>query len=578
VPVTAWQGIRNNGTNAGEYLICGTSDQTNGLLYIGSINGGGSSYLVEYADTDTNVVTTTTSVYGPDHLTNGGLRLVGSYRKSSDTNIFNHGFVWEGTTNDLPSGGTYRSIDYPGATYQFVHSTMGGLAVGNADGPKRIGTKTLPIGPGVAYIYNVLTNGFVTTIPYPGAKSVTAYGIWYNGATSYTICGGYSPALTNNLTNQEIPLTQGKGYLVDYDSFTGKFSHWKSFNYPNGPAKVNFITHFEGISSTETGIYTLAADSVQAGTTNPAQGSWVSVRRNADGSFDNGRWVDLNADDSDNDGDIISSANSVYGNQVVGIVAGVADSSNPLAGCSCGTITNATLPFAYQASVNIAFERSNVIGGSKGNGISLNASKGNVIAMNFIGTDSSGSTNTGFGNGGSGILLTNGSSGNVIGGQEGGSNNPTGVPPVFDAPAQGNLISGNGLDGILITGSSGNNLVSGNFIGTDASGTNTLGNGLDGVGIENSRNNSLLGSSPKQNPLAFYNVIGGNGRDGVHLLKANNTVLQENQIEANTVHGIFASGPCAKSVIKGNEISNNGTNAPTDNVDVSGASGVIYTP
>ena len=78
--------------------------------------------------------------------------------------------------------------------------------------------------------------------------------------------------------------------------------------------------------------------------------------------------------------------------------------------------------------------------------------------------------------------------------------------------------------------------------------------------------------------MAFYNVIGGNGRDGVHLLKANNTIISDNQIEANTMHGIFASGPCAKSVIKGNEISNNGTNSPSDNVDINAATGVIVVP
>ena len=42
---------------------------------------------------------------------------------------------------------------------------------------------------------------------------------------------------------------------------------------------------FEGISSVEKGVYTLSADSVQAGTGDPAQGSWVTVRRNTDGSF-----------------------------------------------------------------------------------------------------------------------------------------------------------------------------------------------------------------------------------------------------------------------------------------------------
>ena len=44
--MTAWQGIRNNGTVSGEYLICGSTNTTTGLLYIGPIAGGGSSFTV----------------------------------------------------------------------------------------------------------------------------------------------------------------------------------------------------------------------------------------------------------------------------------------------------------------------------------------------------------------------------------------------------------------------------------------------------------------------------------------------------------------------------------------------------
>lgn len=326
-PVSAWQGLRNYGDNADQYLICGTSNQTDGLLYVGPISGGGASYPVTYPDT------TSTSVYGPDNLPNDNLRLVGSYKSSADGDtIYNHGFVWDGTLADLPSGGTYRTIDYPDAKYQFTHSTMGNLAVGNADGPMQVGEKTLPIGPGIAYIYDILSATFVANIVYPGSKSTTAYGIWYNGGTSYTICGGYSPVAANNLKDQKLPLTQGRGYLVDYDSATRQFSNWTSFDYPNGPQGVNFITHFEGISSPEPGIYTLSADSVQTDSANLIQGSWVRVSRTREGGFDQGEWVDLNYPGSTHS---VSSSNSVYGNQVVGLVIG-AD------------------PFPYQATVVIA--------------------------------------------------------------------------------------------------------------------------------------------------------------------------------------------------------------------------------
>jgi hypothetical protein len=328
VPVSGWQGLRNYGNNADQYLICGTSKYS-GLLYVGPIaGGGGASYLVIYPGTTTSA----TSVYGPDNLPDGTLRLVGVYKVSGETTPYNHGFVWDGTLADLPSGGTFRTIDYPNAKYQYTHSTMGNLAVGNADGPTQVGEKTLPIGPGIAYIYDIPSATFVANIVYPGSKSNTAYGIWHNGGTSYTICGGYSPLATNNLPDHKLPLTQGRGYLVDYDSATKQFSNWTSFDYPHGPKGVNFVTHFEGISSTEPGIYTLNADSAQTDSAHLVQGSWVRVSRTKEGGFDRGEWVDLNYPGSTHS---VTSSNSVYGNQVVGIVIG-AD------------------PFSYQATVVVA--------------------------------------------------------------------------------------------------------------------------------------------------------------------------------------------------------------------------------
>jgi hypothetical protein len=512
-PVTAWQGIRNNGSTPNQYLICGTSNST-GLLYIGSIQGslGGQSFSVIYPSTSPTV-TTATSVYGPDNLTNG-LRLVGSYRINPST-VFNYGFVWEGTTAQLPSSGSFRRIAYPGATYQFTHSTMGTLAVGNADGPQPVGSNlTVPIGPGIAYIYDLSKSLFVSTIAFPGSKSNSAYGIWLNGGSNYTICGGYSPLAVNNLANERVPLTQGKGFLVDYNSANNTFSNWTSFDYPNGPGGVNFITHFESISSVEPGVYSLCADSVQTGSGNTAQGSWVSVRRQSNGSFDKGTWVDLNYPTNTPN---ISSSNSVYGDQVVGLVV------QPN-----GTPTT----FSYQATVNIDFQLSNVISANTGNGINISGSKGNIIAANYIGTNPSGTSTSGFGNGMNGILVTGAAAGNLIGGQAAGINNPTGsknpANAVFQTPPQGNLISGNQGNGVLINGASTGNVLSGNFIGTDLTGKIALGNGQDGVAITNANNNSLIGCTLFQNPFVFYNVIAGNRGSGLSVKSSNNVTVQAN--------------------------------------------------
>ena len=234
LPISGWQGIRS-GDTAGQYLITGTSGAT-GILYSGSISGQGTSYTVNYPGASS------TSVYGVNNLGGGEVQLVGSYRTSGSSIV--SGFFFQGTTADGAVSGTYSTIAQPGATFNYIHSTMGGLAVGNDDGPTPRG---LPLGPGHALIYNVTTGKVVTDVRFPGSISNTAYGIWYNVGTSYTIVGGFSNRAANNMNNQDAPI--GTGYIVDFNSAggpSGHFSHWKALTYPNG---FNFLTHFEGISS-----------------------------------------------------------------------------------------------------------------------------------------------------------------------------------------------------------------------------------------------------------------------------------------------------------------------------------------
>lgn len=512
-PVSGWQGLRNSDAN-GQYLISGTSG-ANGLLYEGPISGaGGVSYSVNYPNA------TSTSVYGPDNLNGNRVRLVGSYR--NDDGLV-HGFLFEGTTAQLSQSGNYRTIDYPNAKYTYVHSTMGGLAVGNADGPEG----NAPIGAGHAFLYDVAHNTLLPDVIYPGSTSTTAYGVWYNGGASYTIGGGYT-----NLLNSS--RTVGSGYLVDYNSATGHFTNWKSFQYPNGLVGQDYETHFEGISSDQKGVYTISADSGQTGSNNAVQGSLVTVRRNPDGTFGAAGWVDLNYPGARG----LTSANSVAGNQVVGMVIGGADA------------------VSYQATVNVGFQLSNVISGNGGNGIGIYGSNDNRIAMNNIGTDATGTLRRG--NANNGILVTQGAARNLIGGQSTGGNNPT--AGVFVRPPQGNLISGNNANGVLIKNGAVNTLLSGNFVGTSASGNSALGNRLDGVAIENANGNQLIGCTFQQSPFVFYNVLSGNGRNGLRVTNSNNTTVQANfmgvgannaSIVANGGDGLLVSGSSRNTQVGG---------------------------
>ena len=426
---------------------------------------------------------------------------------------------------------------------------MGDLAVGNADGPEG----NLPLGTGTAFILDVSdpTNPqLVTTISYPSLPgsttlSTTAYGIWQNGGTSYTICGGYSQIITSGSI-------AGHGYLVDYDSATGKFSNWTSFDYPNGATGKTYDTHFEGISSVENGTYTLSADSVERGSTNPLQGSFVTVKRNSDGTFGDSTWVNLNQNVyPDTQG--ISSANSVYGNQVVGVVIPSAP------------------PFdSFQVTLtNPNFTLSNIISGNGGDGIEIDGSD-NTVAMNNIGTDVSGTV--AIGNGQNGILITKGAHGNLIGGSAINGNNPTGG--FFARPPEGNLISGNRANGVLINGGATENTLSGNFVGTAASGNSALGNRLDGVAIVGADGNSLIGCTFQQNPFVYYNVLSGNGGNGLRITNSNGTTVQANfmgvgannaSIVANGGDGLLVSGWSSNTQVGGpiplgNVISGNNRN------------------
>ncbi|HEY2155147.1 MAG TPA: right-handed parallel beta-helix repeat-containing protein, partial [Isosphaeraceae bacterium] len=394
------------------------------------------------------------------------------------------------------------------------------LAVGNADGPEG----NAPIGTGHSFLYNI-ASGTLSDIVYPGAATTTAYGIWYNGGTSYTIVGGYSnPGEAGNGLSH--------GYMVDYDRATGQYSHWTSFDDPNGALGQSLITHFEGISSDQKGVYTLAATSVSTTTGGTAEASLVSVRRNTDGTFGTPHWVQLNVPTGGAKA-IFTSNDSVAGGAAVGIV-----------------ITDTGQEFSYQALVNTGFQLSNVISGNWGNGVGIYGGSANQIAMNNIGTDVTGTVR--LGNASNGVLVTGSAVGNLIGGQATGGNDPTGN--VFVRPPQGNLISANGGDGVLITDGPTLTLLSGNFVGTSASGNSALGNRLDGVGIVNASGNSLIGCTFPQDPFVFYNVISGNGGNGVRVTNSNLTTIQANfmgvgannaTVVGNGGDGLLVSGTSA---------------------------------
>ena len=224
----------------------------------------------------------------------------------------------------------------------------------------------------------------------------------------------------------------------------------------------------------------------------------------------------------------------------------------------------------------------NVISGNSGSGIWLAGSSRNAVVANRIGTNAAGTS--AIGNRGSGIAITGRSDSNEIGGTRfvnpatGQANNPTGskgtVTPVFVAPPLGNLISGNARTGVLISTGSVKNTLNGNFIGTTARGNGGIGNRGNGVWIDGANSNSLIGCKVVNNPFVYYNVISGNGQNGLRITSSNNTTVQGNffgaganntAIVRNRLNGIEVDGTSADTQVGGviplgNVSSGNGQN------------------
>ena len=533
LPVDEWMGIR--GLENGDYLITGTTASGGGLLYVGTLDGGdGEAYAINYPGGSG----TTTSVYGPDYLGNGEVRLVGTYVLAGDDEP-RYGFAFRGNlatmATDVLDPANYETI-LTGSEYTFVHSTMGGLAVGN-----EIESGT-PNQRGRAFIYDFETDDPTkkfTPIVFPGTISNTAYGIWDNGDGSYTICGGFSQLPVNNAADRLQPI--GMASLVDYDRATRTFSNWRAYSYQS-PDQVTAGTHFMGISSVEKGVYTLSGTGFVSGAIESS--GLASVVRQTDGSFGDMNWVELDPPESVTGVSGLPSANSVYGNAVVGIVIG--EDMNVA---------------SYQAEVNVGFQLSNVISGNRGNGIGIYGASANRVTMNNIGTSFAGTAAVP--NHGNGILVTNRASGNMIGGQATGGNAPVsynGSTPVFVRPPQGNLVSGNRGNGVLVSGGASGNTLSGNFVGTDPTGTTALGNGQDGVAIVGASGNSLIGTTFLQNPFVFYNVLSGNSGNGLRITNSNDTTVWANFMGlgannattvANGGNGLLVSGTSQRTLVGG---------------------------
>jgi hypothetical protein len=392
-------------------------------------------------------------------------------------------------------------------------ATTGNLVIGNTMGLNSAGDVLSSNGAGVL-ISSATGNTIGGTVA--GARNVLSghvYGVNITGST----------ATANRVWGNYIG-TDVTGFLARPNSSSGIFIQ--------GGAAGNTIGGAHALTSTALGARNVIAGNTGTGillngggSSNVIQGNYIGVdasgnTRLANGSIGlqlfstNFTIIGTNGDGSNDDqeGNVISGsagfANLFHESSSYTVIAGNiiglgADGSTVIGGTNSGThgieikVYSIGVRIGTNADgVSDAFER-NIISGNRNHGIFMWAigTENNLIAGNYIGTDITGTLDRG--NSSSGILFTNGASGNTIGGV---------------SPAARNVISGNDQRGIY-TGESGdasprafNNLIIGNYIGTTASGNAPLGNSLEGVLIQNGGTNTV------QN-----NVISGNGTDGVSI-------------------------------------------------------------
>jgi len=237
----------------------------------------------------------------------------------------------------------------------------------------------------------------------------------------------------------------------------------------------------------------------------------------------------------------------------------ISNSDNVIAGNFLGTNTGGTAALGNGGGISIISASDNRIGG-------LNPEDLNVISGNGAGVSGDGIQITGnqtkgtlvlgnyigvgangsqpLGNAQFGINLE-GAAGSIIGGVIEGA---------------GNTVSANGNTGLRISVSNSNQVL-GNFIGTGQGGFGARGNRNQGVRLDNAHDNVIGGSGPGE-----PNVIAANAEAGIRLTTSNNNRIEGNFIGTNSL-GSFSLGNTDAGVfvdsgtgnrITGNSIANNG--------------------
>lgn len=223
-------------------------------------------------------------------------------------------------------------------------------------------------------------------------------------------------------------------------------------------------------------------------------------------------------------------------------------------GISGGSYGNFDL--GYAKNINIT---DNIISGNTIAGIALIGVGNNTITSNRIGTDITGTISV---PNNQGIYISSASHDNTIGGT---------------TENMRNILSGNTNAAIVIESSgSRNNIVSGNYIGTDITGSNPLSNHYGIIVMTNANANRIGGTTPAERNIisanteigiyiesADSNVVCGNyiGTDATgtqaFMFEGTDSLIQANGVEVNTTGNnniIGGHTPEERNIISGNRV------------------------
>ena len=307
--ITSLTGIRGV-SNSSNVYITGAAVTSSGIysnqLYVGPITGGGTYYTLNVPGSNSS-----TNSYSADNWLDTQVKVVGS----SVINGVTKGFLYQGpvtNNNGLGTVGTAPWYDISfsknGTVYNSIpHSVMNNIVVGGyQDGAisAYICDISIPASP--------VCNDMKDAFPAGAGISTSAYGVWWNGGTSYTIVGGYSSAVSSKLTDPSIAVGV-KGYIVDYDSSSKKYANFTSLNWENGTTGA-VGTHFEGITIDLTkGGYNLAGEGIMPNGTIPV--GLAHVTRTPSGGFTTSpTWVAVSYPNA-----TTTTADTVYQNNILGV-------------------------------------------------------------------------------------------------------------------------------------------------------------------------------------------------------------------------------------------------------------------